>query len=248
MTEFEGRVIVVTGAARGQGAAIARRLAGEGATVVVADVLADEACAIVSSIGDTARFVPLDVSDEDAWIGLRSEATSAFGRIDGLVNNAGVLRPGRIADADVADLRAMIDVNLLGTILGIKHLAPEIAAAGGGSIVNTSSVAGATGIAGVAGYSATKFAIRGVTRVAALEFAAEGVRVNCVLPGRVDTDMSDVAGARGDSTGIPLGRVAEPDDIAQVVMWLLSDAARYCTGTDVVVDGGVLAGFGGGRT
>jgi 3alpha(or 20beta)-hydroxysteroid dehydrogenase len=247
LREFEGRVVVVTGGARGQGAAIASRLARDGASVVVGDILADEARAIVASIGDAAMFVPLDVGDEDAWRHLRGAAVERFGHIDGLVNNAGLLRPGTITDAEVGDLRAMIDVNLLGPIFGIKHIAPAIAEAGGGAIVNTSSVAGAAGITGLTGYAATKFAIRGVTRVAALELASAAIRVNCVLPGRVDSDMSDIAGSRRDARGIPLGRVAELDDVARVVTWLLSDAASYCTGTDIVVDGGVLAGFGGRR-
>ncbi|MFO0689114.1 MAG: SDR family NAD(P)-dependent oxidoreductase [Myxococcota bacterium] len=249
--ELEGRVVFVTGAARGIGAACARRCAALGAKVVVADRRADDAKSVADALNaarpGSARAIALDVADGAAWSTAMAETEAEFGRLDGLVNNAGVIRVVRLEEADEAAFRKLIDVNLVGTFLGLHAAIEPMKRAGGGSIVNFSSVQGLEGRAGFGLYSATKFGIRGLTRTAALELGAHGIRVNAVIPGPTRTKMTERPGWSDADyerayAGTPIGRMAQPEEIAEMVAFLVSPRSSYCTGADFVVDGGVLAG------
>ncbi|MFF3406494.1 SDR family NAD(P)-dependent oxidoreductase [Streptomyces sp. NPDC002742] len=254
MGKLDGRVVLITGAARGQGEQEARLFVEEGARVVVADVLDDQGEELAKEIG--AHYVHLDVSQEDDWAAVVRSARAAYGRIDGLVNNAGILRFNELVDTPLAEFMRIVQVNQVGVFLGIKTLAPELAAAGGGTIVNTASYTGLTGMACVGAYAATKHAIVGLTRVAALELAAKGIRVNAVCPGAVDTAMSNPAqldpGADTEEASqaldelyrklVPLGRIGRPEEVARLALFLTGDDSSYITGQPFVIDGGWLAG------
>jgi 3alpha(or 20beta)-hydroxysteroid dehydrogenase len=249
MGRLEGKVALVTGAARGQGAAEARAFAAEGASVVLTDVLDDHGQAVAGEIGAAARYQHHDVTDEAAWQSAVALAVAAFGRLDILVNNAGIsLPPKPIIDVPVADYRRVLEVNLISMYTGIRCAAPEIIRAGGGSIVNVSSVNGVVGAPGIAGYVTAKFGIRGLTKTAALELGRSGIRVNSIHPGPIDSamvqpqtwggfDMRPVLASK-----MPLGRIGQPEEVAELVVWLASDASSYCTGSEFIIDGGYLAG------
>ena len=244
-----GCVAIVSGAAAGQGAAEARLLASQGAKVVLGDIDDDAGAAVAASIGPAALYHHLDVCDEDDWRATLDAAVAAFGSVTALVNNAGIVTPPRsIGKTPVDDFRRVVDVNLVGAYTGIHVVSPAIVAAGGGSIVNISSVNGFVGGWGVAGYVSSKFALRGLTRVAALELARKGVRVNSVHPGPIDTAMLAVGLPEGMDAPkvmgsvVPAGRCGTPDDVASMVAFLLSDESSYCYGAEFVVDGGLLAG------
>jgi 3alpha(or 20beta)-hydroxysteroid dehydrogenase len=242
---LEGKVILVTGAARGIGEAIARRCASAGATVVCADVLDEAGRAVARSIGGSASYLSIDVADERSWHAVAATLSDRHGGLDVLVNNAGVLHTAAIADTSVDDYLRLVSVNQLGCFLGMRTAAPLMAARGGGSIVNLSSALGMVGMSGMVAYTATKFAIRGMTKAAAVELGPSGIRVNSVHPTGVITPMSDPARfGRGerDVSRIPLRRLADVDEIAQLVGFLASDASSYCTGSEFIIDGGVLAG------
>jgi 3alpha(or 20beta)-hydroxysteroid dehydrogenase len=240
---LDGKVALITGAARGQGAVEARLFVAEGAKVVVADVLDAEGEAVAKELGDAARYLHLDVSQPDQWDAAVTATEEAFGRLDVLVNNAGILHFASIEKMSVEDYMRVVNVNQLGTFLGMKAVIPALRRAGGGSIVNISSIEGILAMGGTVAYASTKFAIRGMTKVAALELGRDGIRVNSVHPGTIRTPMTD---EMGDITPIariiPLRRVGESEDVASVVLFLASDDAGYCTGAEFVVDGGVLAG------
>jgi 3alpha(or 20beta)-hydroxysteroid dehydrogenase len=243
-SSLERKVVVVTGGARGIGAAIARRVASAGATVVVADILDDECRSVAASIGRAATAARLDVSDERSWEELASSLREKWGGIDALVNNAGVLHMAPITETSVDDYLRLVSVNQLGCFLGVRTAA-ALMTGRGGSIVNLSSALGLVGMAGMVAYTATKFAIRGMTKAAAVELGPSGIRVNSVHPTGVITPMSDPArfgGRERDVSRIPLRRLADVDEIAQLVTFLVSDASSYCTGSEFVIDGGVLAG------
>jgi 3alpha(or 20beta)-hydroxysteroid dehydrogenase len=245
MSDFDGKVVVITGAARGQGEDEARLFAERGASVVLTDVLEDEGRAVAESIGDAARFVVHDISDEAAWARTVQTATDEFGGVDVLVNNAGIYWVKMIADETAEGFAKMLSVNLVGSFLGIKAVTASMGERGGGSIVNISSTAGAMGYPGHVAYGATKWALRGLTRVAALELSDLGIRVNCVLPGAVDTAMSwglGMEAGEGKLPGVPLRRVGLTREIAQTVAFLASDQASYITGSEYIVDGGASAG------
>lgn len=246
---LEDCTAIVTGGAGGQGAAEARRLVAEGARVVVADVDDAGGAAVASSLGDAAIFRHLDVRSEEDWAATVAAAKDAFGSITALVNNAGIsLPPTPIVKMTLAQYRQVIDINQVGAFLGIHTVAPEIIAAGGGSIVNVSSVNGFVGAWGIAGYASSKFALRGLTRVAAIELARKGVRVNAIHPGPIDTPMlhtgmpegSDPVEAMGRA--VAAGRVGTVEEVAAMVAFLLSAEASYCYGSEIVLDGGFLAG------
>ena len=240
---FSDKTVLVTGAARGQGAEEARRFAAEGARVVLGDVLDDEGAVVAKEIGDAATYVHLDVTDESSW-------EAAVGACDGalhvLVNNAGVLGPFTpIVKTSIDQLRQTLDINLIGTFLGLKHGGALIGASGGGAIVNISSISGMWGTPYAAAYTASKWAIRGLTKAAAVELGRNGIRVNSVHPGGVKTDMTAAMGDDGSTDWykrLPVPRIGTVDDIAGAVLFLASDDAAYITGTELVIDGGTLAG------
>lgn len=243
---LEGRVAIITGAARGMGAADARLFAAEGAKVVLGDVLDAEGEQVAKEIGAAASYLHLDVGDPDSWAAAVTHARERFGKLDTLVNNAGILRFNSIEDTSLEEYETVIRVNQIGCFLGMKSCIGALRDAGGGSIVNISSTAGLEAIPGTVSYGASKWAVRGMTKTAACEFAAHGVRVNSVHPGGTNTAMVNLDGAsEADLEGYeppqPIKRIAEPEEIAELVLWLASDASSYCTAAEFVVDGGLTA-------
>jgi 3alpha(or 20beta)-hydroxysteroid dehydrogenase len=243
---LEGKVTVISGGAGGQGSAQAERFVAEGAKVVLGDIAADRGTELARVLGSTASFVPLDVTSEESWEAAVRHAVEAYGHLDVLINNAGIVKPAPLIDTTLDDYMSVIQVNQVGTFLGMKVAAPEMAKAGGGSIINTSSIAGLQGVANVVSYVASKFAITGMTKVGAIEFGRSNIRVNSIHPGAVDTPMiaADFDDIDQSSLydGLPAGRVGRPEDIANLCVFLASDESEYCTGAEFVIDGGFLAG------
>jgi 3alpha(or 20beta)-hydroxysteroid dehydrogenase len=250
MGRLQGKVALVSGAARGMGQAEAGLFARAGARVMLADVLDEEGAQVARAIGDAARFQHLDVTSEAGWAAAVAATLAAFGRLDVLVNNAGIVIPSLLRDLSLENYQRVIDVNQTGVFLGMRAVIPAMEAAGGGSIVNVSSIDGLIGMDLVFAYVASKFAVRGMTKTAALELAPLRIRVNSLHPGFVHTRMGNPTGdpaARGllDRYGarrIPLGRPAEPEEIATLALFLASDESSYCTGSEFVADGGFTAG------
>ncbi|MFI5825833.1 SDR family NAD(P)-dependent oxidoreductase [Streptomyces sp. NPDC051578] len=242
MVTLDGKVVVITGAARGQGAAEARMCAEAGARVVVTDVRQDEGHEVAKALGDQGLYVRHDVTDPDGWATVVHEAVTAYGTVSALVNNAALWRTAHVEQQGLADFEELLRVNLLGPFLGIQAVAPLLRAAGGGSIVNVSSTAGLVGIPGHAAYGSTKFALRGLTRSAALDLAGDGIRVNSVHPGAVDTPMVARAVEGRDWSHVPLGRMGRAQEVGELVRFLCSDASSYVTGAEFAVDGGMTAG------
>ncbi|VEG52783.1 3-ketoacyl-(acyl-carrier-protein) reductase, FabG [Mycolicibacterium aurum] len=233
---LDGKVVLLTGAARGQGAAEAELLAELGAQVIACDVLDADGAALVQRLGDRVRYHRLDVTDPRAWASVVAAAVADHGRIDALINNAGVYRRAPLADWSAAQIRDMLDVNLVGPILGMQTVAPVMPQ--GGAIVNIASSAALRGFGGALPYASSKWGLRGASRSAAVEFAPR-IRVNCVIPGAVDTPMIDADSLDFSHLAVP--RAAYPQEIAGMVAFLISDAAGYCTGAEFVVDGGATA-------
>lgn len=245
MARLAGKIALVTGGAGGQGAAAARRFVEEGARVVVTDVDDETGKTYADDIG--AHYRHLDVSQEDDWAAAVAETRDVYGPPDILVNNAGVLHFAPLAETTLPDYLRVIQVNQIGTFLGMRAVVPGMVAAGSGSIINVSSVEGLAAAPMLTAYTASKFAIRGMTKVAALELASKGVRVNSVHPGVVETGLLPTAlgGQPVDLTyvgkKVPMRRVGQPAEIAQLVVFLASDESSYCTGAEFVADGGVTA-------
>lgn len=242
--ELEGRVVLVTGAARGQGAAIAQRLATAGANVIAGDVL-DGVNDLTSSFPDRIHSGSLDVTDADSWGRLIEAGVARFGRLDALVNNAGLLRRCTIELETVEEFERLWQVNCLGAFLGIRATLPYLRASSGGAIVNTLSTAAITVWTNHGAYASSKWALRGLTKVAALELAGDRIRVNAILPGPVLTPMvltDDDPAAAVRLANTPLGRAGLPSDIAELVLFLVSDRSAFMTGAELVIDGGQTAG------
>jgi 3alpha(or 20beta)-hydroxysteroid dehydrogenase len=239
--ELSGKVALVTGGATGMGAAHVRRLAGAGASVVAADVRDDDASALAESLGTAVRWEHLDVRDADGWRRVVQATEERMGPIEVLVNNAGVIEWGGVADMSEPRFRHVLDVNVVGVFLGMQAVVPSMRRVGQGSIINISSTAGMVGAPAAVAYTASKWAVRGMTKAAALELAPFRIRVNSVHPGLIHTPMSQAAGSTSGTP--PLGRVGEPDDVAWAVVHLASDASSYTTGAEIVIDGGRLAGW-----
>jgi len=247
MGRLDGKVAIITGAARGQGEAEARLFAAEGARVLLTDVLDDVGEKVANDIGDTAAYRHLDVRDPAEWSAAVSDAAKRFGGVDVLVNNAGILKLGLIEHQPLDEYLDVVMVNQVGCFLGMQAVVPVMKARGGGSIVNISSTAGLAGTAGLAAYTASKFAIRGMTKTAALELGHAGIRVNSVHPGGIDTDMvkiPELAHLDSDATyrRMPIPRIGEAIEVARLVLFLASDESSFSTGAEFVIDGGYLAG------
>ena len=248
---LQGKVALISGGARGMGESHARRFVAEGAKVVITDVLDEDGATVAKDLGDDAVFVHHDVTDEAAWNDAVAATTDQFGQLDILVNNAGIVHVMPLAMTSVEDYRRVVEVNQIGVFLGMKAAIPAMAANKGGSIINISSLAGLIGAQGHVAYCASKWAVRGMTKVAALELAPLGIRVNSIHPGLIDTPMFDVYRelgiAEGAGSGIPLGRLADSNDVSELALFLASDESRYSTGSEFVVDGGLSAGTIGPR-
>ncbi len=249
-TSLDGKVALVTGASRGIGAAVARAYAQAGAAVVLAARDADALDRLAAELvkgGGQALAVPTDVADADAVARLVSRTVDAFGRLDVACNNAagGGHGPTPLAEVPVEAFDSALAVSLRGVFVAMKHEIPAMVASGGGSIVNMSSTAGIDAVGGLAAYVTAKHGLEGLTRVAALDYAGQGVRVNAIAPGPILTDNLARAGAGAQGAAasrLPVGRVGQPDEVADAVVWLSSEAAAFVTGTTLVVDGGLTAG------
>ena len=246
MKRFDNRTVIVTGGARGMGASHARGFVAEGANVVIADVLEQEGRTLADELGDHAIFSRLDVTSDADWAATVAAAEDAFGPVSVLVNNAGIVRFGPIAETEPAAWRQVIDINLTGTYLGIRAIVPSMRKAGGGAIVNISSAGGMMAYPNAAAYVASKWGVRGLTKTAALELGRDNIRVNSIHPGPVRTPMTagpDAAAAvAAEARRLAIARVAEPEEITQMVLFAASDEAGFSTGSEFIVDGGVLLG------
>jgi 3alpha(or 20beta)-hydroxysteroid dehydrogenase len=239
MGRVDGKVAVISGGARGMGASHARLLVAEGAKVVIGDILDEEGKALADELGEAAHYVHLDVTQPDLWEAAVSTAVGEFGKLNVLVNNAGIVSLGPLKTINLAKWQQLLDVNLTGTLLGIQAAVDPMTAAGGGSIINISSIEGLRGAPWVHGYVASKWAVRGLTKSAALELAAQNIRVNSIHPGFVRTPMTKHLPE--DMVIVPLGRPGEPVEVSTFVLFLASDESSYATGSEFVVDGGVVA-------
>ena len=239
MGKLDDRVALVTGGARGQGAAEARLFTAEGAHVFITDVLADEGAKTAADIG--ATFVEHDVTSPEQWEAVVGRVVAERGRLDILVNNAGVFTWTRMADTSIEEWDRIVAINQTGVFLGMRAVAAQMTAQKSGSIINISSIAGLTGSSMCFAYSATKWAVRGMTKGAAKELGPHGVRVNSIHPGIIDTPM--MAGTPLDELArhVPLGRYASADEVAKLALWLASDDSAFATGAEFVLDGGQTA-------
>jgi len=247
---LQNKAAFISGGARGMGAAEAKLFAHEGAKVVIGDVLDDEGRMTEFEINETGGeclFVRLDVASEDSWASAMSVTISRFGKLDVLINNAGVVTRGSVEDTTLEESDRIMDINAKGVFLGTKAAIPELRKAGGGSIVNISSISGNIGQSGVrAVYNASKGAVRIFTKSAAIQYASEGIRVNSVHPGRIDTAMAqdrlnDPQLQREAEANSPLGRTGKPEEVAYGVLYLASDESSFVTGSELVIDGGYTA-------
>lgn len=247
MLNLENKVVIVTGAARGIGKAVCEALVEAGCFVVATDVLEEVLMTTARDLGNKVSAHVHDVSDESQWQSIVDSTLAKHGRIDGLVNNAGILLFATLETTDPEKFKRLLEVNVMGTLLGLQAVIPAMKAAGSGAIVNVSSSSALLPNNATGAYAASKFAVRGLTRTAALELGPHGVRVNSVHPGGVNTPMTNPQGLRGDALNsrfkfVPQQRGCEPHEIANMVRFLVSEQASYCNGAEMVVDGGLTAG------
>lgn len=240
MPELDGKVAIVSGGARGMGASHARALASAGARVVIGDVLDDVGRALADDIGESAHYVHLDATSPENWATAVTAATAEFGSLSVLINNAGILNRGAVGDYGLDQWNAIMSVNATGTFLGVTASVAALRAAAPSSIVNISSVDGLIGTVGRLGYTASKFAITGLTKSLALELGPDRVRVNSVHPGGVRTEMAGQVDEK--ASPVALRRFADPEEISKLVVFLASDDSSYSTGAAFVADGGMSAG------
>jgi len=242
MGRLDGRVALITGAARGQGQAEAERFAAEGARVMLTDVLDQRGLAVASALGDRAVYRHLDVTNAGDWAASIEELFARFGQIDVLVNNAAIHRVATFVQTDEAAYRRTLDVNLVAPFLGMQAVVPFMRERGG-SIINVSSANGLRGNGRAIAYTASKFGLRGLTKAAAIDLGPSGIRVNAIIPGTIRTEMIDYALDREPeiAAALPVRRIGEPADIAAAAVWLASDDSSFVTGADIVVDGGYTA-------
>ena len=247
MGRLEGKVALITGGSRGQGAAEGHLFVAEGGSVVLADIRDEAGEALAKELGDRALYQRLDVRSESDWESAVARAVEHFGRLDVLVNNAGIVQAAPLEEMSLGTYMEVVEINQVGVFLGMRAVTPAMREAGGGSIVNISSNAGLEGVSGVIGYVASKWAVRGMTKSAALELGRYGIRVNSVHPGGVDTPMLE----QGDFDSVdqdhifgsqPIPRIGRPEEIAKLVLFLASDESSYSTGSEFVADGGMTAG------
>ena len=246
---LENKVALISGGARGMGAVEARLFAREGARVVIGDILEAEGRQVEAQInesGGECLFVHLDVTDESHWERAVAATVARFGRLDVLVNNAGIFPMARVEDTTVESWDQVMDINAKGVFLGTKHAIPEMRKAGGGSIINISSVAGLIGSSHSASYNASKGAVRLLTKSTAIQYGSEGIRANSVHPGLIETEMS--AAMRSDEpllrrrlASTPMRRAGQPEEVAYGVLYLASDESSFITGSELVIDGGTTA-------
>jgi 3alpha(or 20beta)-hydroxysteroid dehydrogenase len=247
MGRLDGKVALITGGARGMGAAFVRRFAAEGAEIVVADVLDEEGKALADELGERVRFLHHDVTSEESWDEAIRTTTTTFGKLTTLLNNAGILMWNPMHRTTLEDYMKVITVNQVGCFLGMKAAIGPMRSNGGGSIVNTSSTSGLEGMAGVISYAASKFAVRGMTKTAAIELGRFGIRVNAVCPGGINTQMGNPFAQEGEDLEKsykknPIPRIGDPSEVAGMMVFLASDDSSFCTGGDFVVDGGYTIG------
>ena len=249
MGALDGKVALITGAARGQGAAEARLFVERGAKVMMTDVLDDEGQQVAAELGDAAAYMRLDVTSEDGWKEVVAATIEKFGKLNVLINNAGIITPvAELHQTSLATFQKVTDVNQIGVFLGMREVVEPMKKAGGGSIVNIASIDGLIGMYGAVAYCASKFAVRGMTKVAAIELGKYGIRVNSLHPGGVKTKILDDTGMTEDQAeeafkAIPLGRIAKSEEMATLAAYLASDDASYSTGSEFIADGGLTAGF-----
>jgi len=242
MSRFDGKVVLISGGARGMGESHTRGIIAEGGKVVISDVLDAEGQTLADELGENAIYTHLDVTKEDDWNSAVKLAVDTFGGLNVLINNAGIVNFGTLDAYTEKDWSLIIGINLTGAFLGIKAATPELVKNETSSIVNISSTAGMQGYAALHGYTASKFGLRGLTKSVAMELGAQGVRVNSVHPGGIRTPMTD--GLDIDSTGTPIPRIGEPEEVTKLVLFLASEDASYSTGSEFIIDGGTLAGEG----
>ncbi len=244
---LEGKVALVTGAAGGIGAAAARRLAGEGARLLLTDADGEGARRLAQELGEGADALEHDVTSEERWQAVLAHALEAHGRLDVLLNNAGVFLAAPLTETSEEQFRRVLDVNVVGVFLGMRAVAPAMIERRAGSVINISSVAGLMGSPFLTAYAASKWAVRGMSKVAAKELAQFGVRVNSLHPGQIDTDMNTRQREQTPELidklirGIPLKRIGTPEEVAHAIAFLASDDSVYVTGAEIAIDGGVTA-------
>jgi 3alpha(or 20beta)-hydroxysteroid dehydrogenase len=237
MGRVDGKVTLISGGARGMGAADARALVAEGGKVVIGDILDDEGKTLADELGESARYVHLDVTEPEQWDAAVNVAV-AFGNLTSLVNNAGIVALGKIGQFDMDKFRKVIDVNLTGTFLGMQAVVEQLKAAGGGSIINVSSIEGLRGAPMVHPYVASKWAVRGLSKSAAIELGPKNIRVNSLHPGFIRTPMTKHF--PDDMVTAPLRRPGQPEEVAAFVVFLVSDESSFSTGAEFIVDGGLV--------